>query len=398
MNYRMLIAIFICTMCFDSYAQNNRKDNVVGHSVSIQSKILNNERQIQIYLPEGYSNSEKKYPVLYILDGQRYFLQGVSLQKSFIEFKETPEFIIIGISKNPADRNRIYNVNSSKYLDFIKSEVITYIDAEFRTSEKRILFGWAFGGGFVIKTLAMEPELFDSYIAASPFPIQEKISKIDSLLIENPIFDKHLYFTSGTNEGVVKDETKSLSLLLSKKASKTLNWTFREFEGEEHRSTPFITLYHGLKNYFYYYPEIQFNNLEEFLNSGGLDNVYSYYQNRASDYGFSNDLSDWTIFSLIRNAMRANDFKQFDTIYNEFKPTGFLERLSINRSCSIVEFYLENKEYNQALDLFTLLSEKHRNSERPLVGLGDTYKELKKERKASFYYKKAKELSETDSN
>ena len=35
-----------------------------------------------------------------------------------------------------------------------------------------------------------------------------------------------------------------------------------------HRSTPFTTLYHGLTTYFHYFPEIQFSDLEEFLEAG----------------------------------------------------------------------------------------------------------------------------------
>lgn len=120
MNLRIIIAVFICPLCFKSNAQNNEKDNIVGSSLLIQSKIMNDEREIQIFLPGGYADSNITYPVLYILDGQRYFLHGVSLQKSFVEFKQTPKFIIVGISKNPSDRNRNFSVHSKKYLDFIK--------------------------------------------------------------------------------------------------------------------------------------------------------------------------------------------------------------------------------------------------------------------------------------
>jgi predicted alpha/beta superfamily hydrolase len=389
--------VIILLLCSNIYGQNI-KDNIIGSSLLIQSKIMNDEREIQIFLPDGYADSDITYPVLYILDGQRYFLHGVSLQKSFVEFRQSPEFIIVGISKNQSDRNRDYSVNSQSYLDFIKKEVIDYVDTQFRTSEKRMLFGWAYGGGFAIETMTNEPDLFDVYIAASPYPLKEKISKIDSLLTENPKFNKLLYFASGTNEGIVKEGTNELNILLTNKAPKTMNWTFKEFEGEEHRSTPFTTLYHGIQTSFNYYPELQYTSLEEFSNAGGLDYVYEYYQKRALEFGFSKDLSDWTMFTLTRNAIRANDYNQFNTFVNKFEETGFLERLRVSRSCSIAAFYLKNKQYNKAIDVYTLLVEKHPNSERPLNGLGDTYKELKKERKASLYYKKAKKLSESNSS
>ncbi len=398
MNLRIIIVTFIYFLTINSFAQNGGNENIVGSSHSIESEILDDEREIQIFLPDGYSDSDVKYPVLYVLDGQRYFLHAVSLQKSFTEFKQTPGFIIVGISKKTSDRNRNFSVNSQKYLDFIKKEVIKYVDNQYRTSEKRMLFGWAYGGGFVVETMLIEPDLFDVYISASPFPLEEKIKKIDSFLTENSNFNKLLFFSSGTNEGVVKNGTNELNTLLTDKAPKTMNWVFKELEGEEHRSTPFTTLYHGIKKNFEYYPELQFNTLEEFIKTGGLPYVYDYYQKRATEFGFPTDLSDWTMFSITRNAMRADNFMEFEKLMNDFKKTEFIGRLRVTRASSIAEFYLKHKEYDKAINLFSLLTEKHPNSEKPLNGLGDTYKELNNERKASTYYKKAKKISENNSN
>ena len=64
----------------------------------------------------------------------------------------------------------------------------------------------------------------------------------------------------------------------------------------------------------------------------------------------------------------------------------------------VANYYLENKEYDKSIQIFTLLAESHPNSERPLEGLGDSYKALKKERKASLYYEKAKQLAQNKSN
>ena len=398
MSLRFLLSIIACLLGLQSHGQLTIKENVIGSVLSVQSKILNDEREIQIFLPDSYSESNKKYPVLYILDGQRYFLHGVSLQKSFVEFNQAPEFIVVGVSKKQLDRNRDFSSNSEKYLDFIKKEVIDYLDTKFRTSNEQMLFGWAYGGGFTIQTMTVEPDLFDVYIAASPFPLESRLEKIDSLLSQKREFDTMLYFTSGTDEGVVKDGTNMLKTLLETKAPKTLDWTFRELEGEEHRSTPFATLYHGIKKYFNYYPELQFSTLKEFTEAGELEYVYDYYEKRASQYGFSKELPDWTMFTLTRNAMRAEDYIQFNAFINEFQKTGFLSRLRISRACSIGNFYFKYEQYDKAIAVFELLAEKHPNSERPLNGLGDSYKALKKERKASQYYKRAEKLLKNSSN
>ncbi len=398
LHTKILIASLLFLLCNNSYSQNKIKDNIIGKTILISSKILNDERELQIFLPEEYSDENKKYPVLYILDGQRYFLHGVSLQKNFVSFKQTPNFIIVGISKKPSDRNRNYSINAQKYRDFIENEVITYVDKAFRTSEKRMLFGWAYAGGFVVETMTSDPDVFDAYIAASPFPLKEKITKVDSLIRERPNFNKLLYFTSGTNEGMVKEETNKLNTFLTNHTANQMNWTFSELEGEEHRSTPFITLYHGIKKYFSYYPELQFTSLKEFEEAGGLDHVYDYYQKRALQYGFPKQPSDWTMFSITRNAIRANNYQTFDTLYNEFEKTEFISRLRVSRACSIAQFYSKNEQYNKAIELFTNLAKQHPTSVPPLNGLGDVYTKLKKKRKASEYYQKAKELAKNNSN
>ena len=69
-------------------AQNKGTDNIVGTNHFIDSEILGEKRQIQIYLPPGYSETKKIYPVLYILDGQQFFLYGVSLTQNFKTFKK----------------------------------------------------------------------------------------------------------------------------------------------------------------------------------------------------------------------------------------------------------------------------------------------------------------------
>ncbi|MFK7935832.1 MAG: alpha/beta hydrolase, partial [Saprospiraceae bacterium] len=298
MILRLLISVCLLLFYLNINAQVSTQDNVVGSLYTIPSKTLNAEKEIKVFLPASYVESETAYPVLYILDGQRYFLHGVSLQQTFIDFKQTPEFIIVGINRHPSERNRNYSVNAQQYLEFIENEVVAFIDKEFRTTSERMLFGWAFGGGFVIESLISNPELFDGYIAASPFPLSARIEKLDSFFISNPNLDRSLYFSSGAEGASVTEGTEKLDSLLQSSAPTSMTWHFQSLADEEHRSTPFTTLYHGIKSYFSHYPELQFNSLADFNQAGGLDFVNDYYQQRAVKYGFAKELSDWTMFSI----------------------------------------------------------------------------------------------------
>ena len=350
------------------------------------------DRQVQIYLPKSYEETSNEFPVLYLLDGQRFFPYGVSLLKSFTQFNQTPDFIIVGISNEYPDRFGHFSDEEKKFQTYIHEDVISFVDSNFRTSNERLIFGWEFGGSFVIQTMIDRPDLFDSYIVASPFPLTNKIAEIDNFLSENLSFDKSLFFSVSPNENQVSVGAKKLDSILKLRAPKTFNWSYLSLENEEHRSTPYSTLYFGIKKYYQFYPELQFSSLGEFADSGGLDYVYDYYEKRALKFGFSKELSDWTMFSLTRNAIRANNYEQFQVLVNEFEKTDFIKRLRVSRSCLIAEFYLQNKAYDKAIDLFNLLVENHPDSERPLKGLVDSYNALNNPQKASYYAKKRDEL------
>jgi len=62
----LLLLIFSTLLTFSQTTENK----------NIDSKILNKKKEIQIFLPNNYEHSKKKYPTLYVLDGQTYFYYG----------------------------------------------------------------------------------------------------------------------------------------------------------------------------------------------------------------------------------------------------------------------------------------------------------------------------------
>jgi predicted alpha/beta superfamily hydrolase len=113
---------------------------------------LNNSRTLMLYLPPSYnSNSLKRYPVLYMQDGQNLFnaataFGGVEWQvdenmNSLIGQGKVAEAIVVGIYNN-ANRISEYTPsvdpgygggNANAYLDFVQNTVKPYIDSHFRT-------------------------------------------------------------------------------------------------------------------------------------------------------------------------------------------------------------------------------------------------------------------------
>ena len=349
-----------------AYGQDSLANNIVGSNHFIKSKALNEERQIQIYLPPNYKDSKEKYPVLYVLDGQRFFLYAVSLSQSFKQFQLTPEFIIVGINTDYPKRFQQLGDGKETFIEFISTELRPYIDSTFRTNDENLFFGWEFGASLVFNTMLSNPTLFDAHIMASAFPIMDAIDKLNDITT----LPTNLYFSVSPDEYDVKHSAVKLDSLLSQKHIDGLQWSFLKLDIEQHRSTGYPTLYHGLRNYYKYYQELQPNNLQKFINAGGLDYAYRYTKERANRHGFSPELSLWSKFTIVRSAMRADDFYHFETLLNALNKKEFINEL-MNGNMEYVlsdfaAFYEKNNRFKEAINLYDLLLKKHPDSERLL--------------------------------
>ena len=74
--------------------------------------ILNHQRTIRVYLPNNYSEVSKRYPVLYMHDGQNVFenedaIGGVALELNKYLEQNKRDLIIVAIDQNTYGKERI---------------------------------------------------------------------------------------------------------------------------------------------------------------------------------------------------------------------------------------------------------------------------------------------------
>ena len=85
----------------------SQEDISIGKKQSLYSAVLNEERNYWIHLPAGYEqDTTKRYPVIYLLDGDAFFHSLVGISRTFttVRGKYLPESIIIGVLN--VDRTR----------------------------------------------------------------------------------------------------------------------------------------------------------------------------------------------------------------------------------------------------------------------------------------------------
>lgn len=298
-----IIKTFVLSFFMIVISFSQESDNVIGKKIVINSKILKENRDVQIYFPTSYDTTKTDYPVLYILDGQNLFLHGVSVLKSFQSPQNiSPEFIVVGINNKYPDR--FNHFSGTKFLDFIETEVVSHIDKNYRTNSERIIYGWEFAGAFALNSMITRPHLFTGHIIASPYPVHVKNdngkSKID--LLEEKLkagFSSYLYFAVSEGEGMVEDGTKELSSMLKTKAPNSLRWKYRVIPDEQHPSTALATLYQGLKSYYNNYEVFAIYGLDKFKKAGGLKHFYKYNKERTKRFGFSENPEPWSMYSIV---------------------------------------------------------------------------------------------------
>ena len=102
-NRYSLISMLLLIVSFTAQSQTATKTPLnIGESVTINSKILDEDRTLNIYLPHGYSaDSTKTYPVIYLLDGSIdedfIHISGLVQFGSFSWINMIPETIVVGI-------------------------------------------------------------------------------------------------------------------------------------------------------------------------------------------------------------------------------------------------------------------------------------------------------------
>jgi uncharacterized protein len=190
MNKKLFILFlsFLTTVASAGASKSLAADKpfVLGVVSEIESKVLGENRILNIYLPEGYNQDIKAaYPVIYLLDGSadEDFIHVVGLVQfnAFEWINLVPKSIVVGIATvdrrrdfvSPTtiaqDRKKFPTAGQSgKFIDFIEKELQPFIENKYRTTDAKTIIGQSFGGLLATEILLKKPTLFDKYIIISP--------------------------------------------------------------------------------------------------------------------------------------------------------------------------------------------------------------------------------------
>ena len=252
----------------------------IKHFEKFSSKFID-ARNVDVWLPNNY-NSNEKYAVLYMHDGQMLFDSIITWNNqewkvdetitSLLEKKLIKKTIVVGIWNNGKYRHAEYfpekplqflknelrdsiikndllnKPQADNYLKFIVTELKPFIDSSFSTytnAENTFIAGSSMGGLISMYAICEYPNIFSAAACLSTHWIGSYNNDYDAISTAFANYlDEHLpnpenhkiYFDHGTLtiDSYYKPHQIKIDEVMKNKGYTSKNWITKEFEGANH--------------------------------------------------------------------------------------------------------------------------------------------------------------------
>ncbi|MFD1096099.1 alpha/beta hydrolase-fold protein [Salegentibacter chungangensis] len=332
MKFKLLIILLL--LSFVCYSQKPIK---IGESIEVHSDILKEDRMLEIHLPKNYIESNKTYPVLYLLDSFFNFPHAVGTIEYLQLNRLIPEMIVVGVRNT--NRNRDLSPPSPQlskeekermgakgeadnFLAFLENELIPQIEKNYKVASYRLIVGHSRGGLFNIYSFFKKPELFDAYITISPslwYP-NELISQSFEDVFKNPSeLNSSFYLTlANENKGSMRGNVLKLSgefeNYINKHEETGLRFKYVHMPEEVHGTVGLPSIFNGLRFIFeptqYEIPRTK----ELIIAQGGpkavIKKAVDYFDQLSEKYGFE-VTNEYTLIDLGYNFLKIEEFRKY---------------------------------------------------------------------------------------
>ncbi|WP_315651440.1 alpha/beta hydrolase [Roseateles aquae] len=238
---------------------------VIAQTYALQSQVLNEKRELNIMLPEGYAEQpDQRYPVVYLLDGgqQEDFthMAGAVQYASFSWVQRLPPVILVGISNTDRKRDMTFKASpqfvwpkwlhgyteaykhaggSANFIRYIETEVQPFVERHFRTSGDRLLVGQSLAALLATEILLKKPALFNHYVIMSPSLWWDNGSLLKQapqhlrLLPASPL---KVYLAVGKEGPEMVKDARALAAQLRQHKTPQMQFVFEYLPKEDHGS------------------------------------------------------------------------------------------------------------------------------------------------------------------
>jgi predicted alpha/beta superfamily hydrolase len=253
---RSVFVIFLLCLfaCSEPIKTSTATDNVQVLPYQFLMPELDRQRSIRLYLPPSYQTSAKRYPVIYMHDGQNLFDDMTAFSGEWqvdeslnqLAEKHGLEVIVVGIDNggdfrmnelSPWENKRFGEAQGKQYMDFIVDIVKPYIDTNFRTQSDRLhtaIMGSSMGGLISHYGVHAYPDVFSKAGVFSPAYWYSQDVFSFTQFKKAPL-DARLYVMYGDKEGdgMIAD-TNQMQRQLRQQGHPKQNTLFKRVPNGEH--------------------------------------------------------------------------------------------------------------------------------------------------------------------
>ena len=225
---------------------------ILGFTSSTQSQVLyetinstklGTERELKIQLPRNYdSNTEKRYPLIIVLDGDYLFEPMAGNVDLYSYWEEMPEAIVVGLNQGNSRRDDSYygeqdflpSESGAAFFEFLGMELLPHLDRKYRTAQFVVVAGHDITANFINYYLFKENPIFEAYINLSPELAPEMANRLVETFRTAP---DHKWFYLATSSGDVKalrEDSEVLNEQLQGIDNGFFHYKFDNFDGASH--------------------------------------------------------------------------------------------------------------------------------------------------------------------
>ncbi len=306
----------------------------------IDSKILNEKREIKVLLPSGYS-VKNKYPVVYITDANYNFEIASDYLTQLVKFNSIPKTILVGVTQKERwnELDVYWKENGIKFKDFIFSELIPYINNEYSTSGFNAIIGHSDGAEFNHLLMLQENNPFRGFINISE-NLNNDVSEEILEYFKTYNGKKLYYFISSAKYDSKYRIAAGKAIEKIYKNHKNINILFHnKLYSADHQNILSKSLIDGISHIFQDY-----RNLSDY--NDFKDYVKNYKDNIKSCYGFTPNEDAIDVDYFFGKVLDDKNLEMYEYAVEYCKENKIFDFLTYDRSWHY--YYME--QHNKSLE------------------------------------------------
>ena len=293
---------------------------------TIDSYKLEGERELKIQLPRNYNPEEKRtYPLIIVFDGD-YLFEPVAGNIDYQSYwEDIPDCIVVGIKQGKTREDDFFYDDESffpahdgaAFYEFMATELLPYIEDNYKVSSFRIIFGHDLGANFINYYLFKDEPLFRAFVSLSPDLAPEMNNRLHQRL---SILNSETFYYMATADADVKALRTSIlesdSIIKTVKNEK-LHYKFDDFEDANHYSLVGRGIPKALNKIFSRYKPIngkEFNEKVLTFEGSPFDYLVKKYDDIEYFYGFEKQLIENDVRAIASASNKKDDLESLENL------------------------------------------------------------------------------------